>query len=467
MGTETGFNVDGGEYVNCYGCGCQIVFDRPDLLESYGWRNPYGQWLCGQCATAFTTMPVADQLTLKEMSGLRNDICKVVILQDGITLSRRLVTMFRILESIELQGWREQAIDMPLERWRYCPCDGTELRTVAAVMGGERREVSYNDFEWDEEWRGIRVGCCPACGYMGYIDRPSAEWFQQFYASEWDQYPAEAVQNTINGIRAEGLKADTHPIAGLAGKIPFSPDARVFEMGTGYGWALACMKQYGYKNLSGVESCPHRARVAREGFGFDVRHEAIEDHQGGPYDVILSHHVLEHCYDPAAVARKLASLQPEGGYLVLAVPNNAGEPTMGVLMFLPHLHSFTKKGLAWLLDEAGYTVLEDCSDHEGQWLIARKTATTEQKFYKVRHWQDCFWAGEYKLRKGLTAAMDASYFCWKKPKDHCWRLNEIVPGTGSEIGKDTRCLRVEPIRERRTDAPIEIQWEGPLRLFVK
>lgn len=368
--------------------------------------------------------------------------------------------MFRILESIEPQGWREQAIDMPLVEQRYCPCDGTQLRSVARIVAGipeERFPKSRGPYPL------VRVGCCPSCGYMGYQDRPSAEWFQQFYASGWDQRQAEIVQNTIDEVRTQGVEGKQHPIAQLAERIPVNPDARVFEMGTGYGWALACMKQLGYRNLSGVESCPHRARVAREGFGFDVRHEAIEDHQGGPYDVILSHHVLEHCYDPAVIVRKLASLQPEGGYLVLALPNNAGEPTMGVLMFLPHLHSFTRKGLAWLLDEAGYTVLEDRSGDKDLCLIARKTETTERKCHKVRHWQDCFWAGEHKLRKGLTAAQaDAPYFYWEKMNDCCWRNNDVykpcVP---------TRCLRVEPIRERRTDAPIEIQWEGPLRLFVK
>lgn len=376
--------------------------------------------------------------------------------------------MFRILEPIELQGWREQPIDMPLVERQYCPCDGMQLRTVAAVTG----DVG----PWPAS---VRVGCCPACGYTGYIDRPSAEWFQEFYASEWDPQQLKAVENTIANARAGEISGEKHPIVQLAERIPVNPEARVFEMGTGYGWALKCMKQLGYKHLSGVESCQHRARIAREGFGFDVRHESLETHQGGPYDVILSHHVLEHCYDPTAIMRKLASLQPEGGYLILAVPNNAGEPTMGVLMFLPHLHSFTVKGLRWLLQDAGYTVLDDMGTSvSDQWVIARKTQdTSEQKFHPVRHWEDCFWAGEHKLRKAAARVLNPCLAWWCKhgdPVNYClpeiWESDTYEPLRGEpnwRKDREPRVLRVEPIRERRTDAPIEIQWEWPLRLFVK
>src|SRR3990167_10063030 len=358
--------------------------------------------------------------------------------------------MIRILETIELQGWREQPIDMPASLQDFCPCDGTSLRMVAAVSSSESRWAS-------------RVGCCPRCGYVGYIDRPTAEWFQQFYASQWDQQSALNLDATIEHLRSKPPEFTPHPISTLAEQVPFNPDARIIDAGCGYGWPLECLRRKGYKHLSGVESCPHRAQVAREAWGFDVRAESIEQHHGGPYDVILSHHVLEHTFDPRAILHKLASLQPEGGYLVLSVPDTATEPTMGVLTFLPHLHSFSRQGLYWLLEDCGYTVILEAKGDIN--VVARKTSDqSERKFSTIRHSVNCFWAAEHKLRKGLGYPR-AGMFAWAKKHDRGWYFDILADRP--DANHEPRILRVEPIRERRTDAPIEIQWEGPLRLFVK
>lgn len=352
--------------------------------------------------------------------------------------------MFRILESIELQGWREQPIDMPLVEQRDCPCCGTELRTAAAIVGDDRT---------------VRVGCCPSCGYIGYQDRPTAEWFQSFYSSDWDS--GRDIDKIIESVRTK-KEFNTHPLNDTVQGIPFNPEAKIFEMGTGYGSGLAGMRNLGYKHLSGVESCQHRARVSREGFGLDVRHESVEQHEGGPYDIILSFHVLEHCYDPSAIIAKLASMQRVGGHVVIAVPNVTGEPTMGVLMFLPHLHSFSTDGLERLLMRHGYEVVEHKWTRDNQTIIARYTGVV-----KSREPGNFAAAGADKLRRGTSiGALQLPLFVWPMFGD------EATLGTHEywqqrDKADKPRCLLVEPIRERRTDAPTEIQWEGPLRLYVK
>lgn len=365
--------------------------------------------------------------------------------------------MFRILKSIELQGWREQVMDMSLVGWLKCPCDGTHLRTVAAVTG--------------DDGIVVRIGCCHACGYFGYQDRPTAEWFESFYAQDWDQN--KDVDGLIAKLRSGEISEKTHHMTDVVKRIPFDASAKVFEMGTGYGWSLKCMQDLGYKNLSGIESCPHRARVAREGFGLDVRHESLETHAGGPYDVILSHHVLEHCYDPAAIVAKLASLQEPGGHLVIGVPNAEGEPTMGVIGFLPHLHSLTQSGLRILLERFGYEVVEQFANHESQAVIAKYTG----KRLKVRETNDVLFAEcREKMRMG-TGGIEDDFNILRTVKNPCamWPMHKDVFSVCSEAGvsqwlgddQKRRCLRVEPIRERFTDAPVEIQWDGPLRLWVK
>jgi hypothetical protein len=72
----------------------------------------------------------------------------------------------------------------------------------------------------------------------------------------------------------------------------------------------------------------------------------------------VTSHVLEHTYAPHEVFAAAASLQEPGAYLIVSVPNQEGEPSMGVLLFLPHLHSFTLTSLARLAARHGYEVAD-------------------------------------------------------------------------------------------------------------
>jgi hypothetical protein len=52
---------------------------------------------------------------------------------------------------------------VPLTRVDRCPGDEIELRTLCTFIGRDENVI-------------VRVGCCPACGHVSYIDRPTAAW---------------------------------------------------------------------------------------------------------------------------------------------------------------------------------------------------------------------------------------------------------------------------------------------------
>ena len=60
-----------------------------------------------------------------------------------------------------------------------CPADGIALRTLCTLLDRSGR-------------RRVRLGCCPDCGHITYIDRPTKEWVDGYYLSAWDAHELEA-----------------------------------------------------------------------------------------------------------------------------------------------------------------------------------------------------------------------------------------------------------------------------------
>ena len=89
---------------------------------------------------------------------------------------------FKILDFGALHGWKILELDasVPLSTEPNCPACFSSLETIVTLAGngGQQR---------------LRVGCCPACGYIGYIDRPTREWVRQFYLSIWDSAASKDV----------------------------------------------------------------------------------------------------------------------------------------------------------------------------------------------------------------------------------------------------------------------------------
>ena len=76
---------------------------------------------------------------------------------------------------LELFGWRELLLDrhIPLERLASCPCCEGECEKLVALISRESAQE-------------VVVGRCRSCGWIGYRDRPSLPWLEQFYLSDWD-----------------------------------------------------------------------------------------------------------------------------------------------------------------------------------------------------------------------------------------------------------------------------------------
>jgi SAM-dependent methyltransferase len=245
--------------------------------------------------------------------------------------------MLRIAETQfdRLSGWRPQVMDMPLERVKVCPCCLGAIEDVAGIYCGQIVVLSE----------------CRSCGWLGYGIRPRQEWFDSFYASDWDEAGQGATDVDLS-------KCGRHPIAEFIPQIVKAP-ATVCDVGCGFGIAAWQLKQMGY-DVVGIEKCDHRRNVAaRNSIATYSSLGSVWMQLNGDrkFDVITAHHVLEHCVDPDAFVKEIAEHQDEGGIMYLSVPNQIGEPAMGCLLFLPHLHSFTVDSLCRLAERHGYSLM--------------------------------------------------------------------------------------------------------------
>ncbi len=153
--------------------------------------------------------------------------------------------------------------------------------------------------------------------------------------------------------------------AELAAVLPQARDARIAEVGCGFGHLLRFLAERGYTDLSGCDLDPQlaaatarrlatRATVAhREARAFLLEHP-------GEFDLVLAFDILEHfdlegAYAFAAAAR--SALRP-GGLAVFRTPNMAN--VLGGysrFMDLTHRIGFTEQSAGQLLRAAGFVDL--------------------------------------------------------------------------------------------------------------
>lgn len=212
-----------------------------------------------------------------------------------------------------------------------------------------------------DDGRSWPVFECLSCGHGFVNPQPSAEELNAFYDAAYEAYDerhaAEADDETVI-VKAKA--------AGNLDGIPLPEGKRVLDLGCGGGYFLNLCRQLGAM-VQGIEPSPHGATIAR-GQGIPVFEGTLDDfiseHGTERFDIITSHHVLEHVPDPVGTLAKLRSLLANGGLMKIMVPN-AASPFARKLgadwhsVDLPiHLHQFSEKSLVKAADLAGLSTID-------------------------------------------------------------------------------------------------------------
>lgn len=382
---------------------------------------------------------------------------------------------FTVEKFLDLQQWRPLVLDatVPMTSVAACPADGVALRTLCTLVEqtGARR---------------VRIGCCPECGHVTYIDRPAKAWVDSYYFSMWD---AHSLAERINHRQQKLAKKLPGEKTGVKIVVGLEVDRRrpVCEIGCGYGANLKHLANAGFTQLIGTEASEHRAEVVRRVFGFEVFTAPFESAETqreltsrAPFSIIFSHHVLEHTYHPDQIVAAASQLQRSGDYLIISVPRHEGEPSMGVLLFLPHLHSFTRASLERLAARFGYELVDDSRMHAKNVNLAFRKADVAAMPARV---DDAFERAIDKYVRTLDLRrrrFGTRRLWWNRRADQAGQVSMFGNGwleahhwnwLARRRGYENhRSVMITNLRRRFTsmsESPLEIQFRGELTLLYK
>lgn len=338
---------------------------------------------------------------------------------------------FVLREFGELLNWKTAPIfDRELEHIEHCPTDGQPMRPLASLVSQS----------CDER---IDIGHCEQCGHVCYMDRPSEASIREFYREQWmGDTPARAREC------ARELAGQYDAVFARLLQPFINPSLPALEIGCGYGNATATLRAAGCKTLVGVEACPIRAKAVREMHGIEVVDgEFLEvpfDHLR--FGFIWCYHVLEHCSDIDGFVSRCAALQRPGDRLIVGAPSFCIEPKMAVLLFWPHLHSFSQGSLETLFARHGYVCERRVSEDTADLLCLFRKVDCE-----VAPPQPIRWTFERASRAlAPPAEIGDGTIRWRRPQ-----------------GDAMRSAAISAIADYQTDSPIEIQFTGRVEMAHK
>ena len=132
---------------------------------------------------------------------------------------------------------------------------------------------------------------------------------------------------------------------------------RILDVGSGLCVFLHRMKQAGW-DCTAVDPDARACEHARTVVGVKAIHaDFVRDDGFGRFDAIAFNKVLEHVPEPVAMLRKAARYLEPGGFVYVELPDAEGAAREGFgreEFFIEHLHIFTARSFALLVERAGF-----------------------------------------------------------------------------------------------------------------
>jgi 2-polyprenyl-3-methyl-5-hydroxy-6-metoxy-1,4-benzoquinol methylase len=213
---------------------------------------------------------------------------------------------------------------------------------------------------------------CTTCGLVRTEPRPGdvSAWYPASYANHAAR-PSATVR-AINAALGYCGRPRRHDwlAAALGQLVPnavlgprLDLGTRILDVGAGTGGAVAAIRAQGH-DAWGLEPSASAVAVAHAQGRETVRQGTLDDSDltAQRWDLIRFTHVLEHVPSPVTTLRTARALLNPGGRIVILVPNfgGAGRQMFGRswdgLEVPRHLHHFTRRSMARVLDAAELTI---------------------------------------------------------------------------------------------------------------
>ena len=201
-------------------------------------------------------------------------------------------------------------------------CGGVERNTV--YVARERMFGTGDEFEY------VRCGTC-GCQQIVTVPADLGKYYPADYYS-YTPMPMHGLRRAVTGLRNRSyfgrwraispgtMVAAALPNPSLAAVARVKPrrDARILDVGCGYGELLLELQSMGFTKLTGVD--PYASATVEHDDGLVIRKISLEELRDEKFDVIMMHHVFEHMPDPLATLRTAAGLLADGGVCIIRIP---------------------------------------------------------------------------------------------------------------------------------------------------
>lgn len=226
-----------------------------------------------------------------------------------------------------------------------CTSKGLKFAFQAPTTGGQDERL----------WSASE---CKDCGHQFLNPQPSWDDLAPYYNESYAPYQAD--HGTESG---DELLLREARRTGTIRHIPIPVGKRLLDAGSGAGSFLRLATKLGV-TCEGIEPSEHAANIARSQ-SLKVFTGTIEEfaaQTSEQFDVITSHHVIEHVPAPVETLTAIKKLLAPGGYAWIAVPNAAFAPARAIkgrwhAADLPyHLMQFCPQSLRLAGERAGLKV---------------------------------------------------------------------------------------------------------------
>ena len=144
-------------------------------------------------------------------------------------------------------------------------------------------------------------------------------------------------------------------------RFPADRDARILDLGCGWGALVHFAREAGYRNVSGVDGATQQveaaAKLGIEGVSEGGVLETLEAAPAGSWDLVVAFDVVEH-FDKEGLPRLVDAVHgalSDGGRWIIHVPNGES-PLFGSILYgdLTHELAFTRRSMSQLLLASGF-----------------------------------------------------------------------------------------------------------------
>ena len=240
----------------------------------------------------------------------------------------------------------------------------------------------------------LNIVQCQKCGFVFDNPRPTQDEISNYY-SQPGKY--------VNWLADEKEREDLWERR-LQKMSPLIRGGVLLDVGAGIGQFLNVAKER-FSEVAGTEVSSEAVKLARERYGLDITLGTLEtaNFPANNFDVITFFHVLEHLPSPKQAVQTSSTLLKQGGYLVVAVPNDLESLKVKTKLLLQrlglkkysssgkvvlpkvsldgsideiHLSHFTPSTLSYLLESNGFKVVSNSLDPyyvaSGKQLVRKK-----------------------------------------------------------------------------------------------